>query len=397
MFHDVVEEVGAGVRREEGRAVVVRVNLPDHVHRVHDLFPGLRGHAQHVVGPDHQPLLAADLGGPVVVLHLGPLAQKVEHPLVAALEADEVAPEPGVGHGGHHLRMADDDVRPALAEERLPEPLRLVPAAELRHPDAVLGQAVVVEHERGEAIPVPQFLQLANDRLGAGAAHPLAEDHVLARLAEGAVVNAAPPGDDGQKRRRQFLDEGHLRRIEGIAELAPFVEEKVAVGEGDSVQVRLLAPEHFLLRRIPLGDGLQQPGESDLPLAGDQVVHVRQPQTILHRQRDVRPADDSGRLRPDLVDDLQGLPDGVVIHTHHRQTRHVGSPLPELLPEMIPALQRPQVNEIHVQALRFGRRAEIGQPVADPASIHPLAEAIEPPAGNARVDQRRLHAEFLSK
>jgi hypothetical protein len=111
----------------------------------------------------------------------------------------------------------------------------------LEHPLPVLGQAVVVEHEAGKVIALAQLLSSAMMLAGLRLRTLRPKMQALGRLAEVAVVLAAPPGDDGQERGRQVGDKGHLGRVEGVAVFAPLVEEEVAVGKGQRLEVRRLA------------------------------------------------------------------------------------------------------------------------------------------------------------
>ena len=118
MLDAVIVEIGAGVRREEGRAVIVRINLPDHIDGVHDLFFGLGRHAQHIIGPDGQAVLAAEPAGLQVAFDGRALAQEVQDALVAALKADEVTGQAHLAHRHHQVLVPARSDRPVSGKRK---------------------------------------------------------------------------------------------------------------------------------------------------------------------------------------------------------------------------------------------------------------------------------------
>ena len=83
----------------------------------------------------------------------------------------------------------------------------------------------------------------------------------------------------------------------GVAVAAPLVQEQVAVREGQGIQVRHLAADDALGRRLAVAQGGQELGEGDLALVGDDVVKVGDGGGLGHVQGGVRPADDDDACR----------------------------------------------------------------------------------------------------
>src|SRR3990170_469804 len=123
--------------------------------------------------------------------------------------------------------MLDDNVGPALAEERLTKAMFAVGLAELAHPLTILGQAVIVDQQAPEAVALAELLQLAYHVGHAATSYRALEEPALRGLTEAAVVHAATARDDGHEGRRQ-ITQRDLRRIQAIAEPPPLVQEDIA-------------------------------------------------------------------------------------------------------------------------------------------------------------------------
>jgi len=102
------------------------------------------------------------------------------------------------------------------------------------------------------------------------------------------------------------------------------------------------------------------------------------------------PTDDGDDIGQDLPGDSDGLAGGVVVHAHHRDPDHVGGTLRQDFPELVPAGEGAQVNQVYLKPLRFGGRAERGQAVGNPAGVHPLLEGIPAPTGDTGINQSDL-------
>ena len=93
----------------------------------------------------------------------------------------------------------------------------------------------------------------------------------------------------------------------------------------------------------------------------------------------------------DLADDLQAAHGGVVINAHHGDGGHVGVALGDDPAEGIPPIQSPEIDEVNLVPGMSGTGCQDSQAVAYPAGVHPLSNAIEPLAADARVHQADQH------
>ncbi len=191
-------------------AVIIGVNDFEHRDGLHDLLFRLSGQPHHVIRPNGDTVLAANFPGFDVLRPRRPLANEFEHAVRAALEPDEEPAQSHLRHQFHHILIFDDDVSAALTEERLSETCSAVLFAKLRHPRAVFGETIIVEHETVEVILVAQFTQFRDDVRDAAAAHPPAKNLAFRGLAETAIVDTPAPRDDSHERRRQFGRERHF-------------------------------------------------------------------------------------------------------------------------------------------------------------------------------------------
>jgi len=247
-----------------------------------------------------------------------------------------------------------------------------------------------VEHKAAKAVPVAKQAQLAHDILHAAPAHLAPKDGALRGLAIAAVVHAAAPRDHCDKGGRQFLHKGRLGRVHHIALVAPFVGEKIVVRVGDLVQVGMRAGDHPL-QRLAASQAVQGLWEGFLPFAQEDMVYIGAIQQLLGHDRRMGPAHHGHNTRVHLSRHAQTAHPGVIVGAHHGHTHHVRLPLDQHLAKMLPALERPEVNQVHLMARSARASGQDGQAVANPTRIHPLSDAIESLAHDAGVDQANLH------
>jgi len=171
----------------------------------------------------------------------------------------------------------------------------------------------------------------------------------------------------------------------------PLVEEEVVVRIGEGIEVRHLTDDDPLFRLLAVLDCGEQLGERYLPLFDYEIVDAGVLQDFMRGDRRVWTAYHHDDRRIHFLDHLDAFHDRVEIHAHHGETTDPWAPFDQLFAEMVPALQRAQVDEIDVEPFFFGHCREDGQSVADPAGIHALANAVKTFAGDAGVDQRNTH------
>ncbi len=283
-------QVAARVGCIERRAVIVRVDFFQHRDRFHHFFFGLGGQAQHIVGPDGNTIPAADARRLQVLRSLGALANEPQDSVAAALKADQVPSQTRFGHQAHHVLVLDDDVGTALAEEGLTEARLAVGLTEGDDPLSILSQAVIVEHQAVEGVALVELPQLGHDIGHAAPPHTTAKDVPLRRLTVAAVVDAAPAGDDGHKRRRQLGYKGRLWRVLLIAPLAPLLKKQLVIGERYRVQIRLDRADDPFARLAALAP-LQEIGEGNLRLSQKDVINQRAVLDFVGHNRGMSPAD----------------------------------------------------------------------------------------------------------
>ncbi len=119
---------------------------------------------------------------------------------------------------------------------------------------------------------------------------------------------------------------------------------------------------------------------------GDDVINLGVGGYLVQHQRGMGAADDGDDRGVHVLDHFDGLHHRVVVHAHHGQARDVGATPFYLRPEFVPALEAPQVNEVHLEPFGLGAGGELGQAVVDPARLHPLAQALKAIASYAGVD-----------